>query len=157
MSFQRPPGIGLPDTPVMMHDLNLDEMMAPRYATPVQPTGKLKVQLQFGEKALHVIIIEVTRNLLKIAYMRGSRGGGHGVQTPLPLKEHKNIGFLSITGLDSLKNHRATKLAFNVGPPSVRQRNAIEMAFRWWTDDGPLLVGFFGSPLAKLLGSAHGF
>ena len=43
----------------MMHDLNLDEMMTPRYAAPVQPTGKLKVQLQFGEKALHVIIIEV--------------------------------------------------------------------------------------------------
>ena len=57
--FQRPPGIGLPDTPVMMHDLNLEEMMTPRYAAPVQPTGKLKVQLQFGEKALHVIIIEV--------------------------------------------------------------------------------------------------
>ena len=84
MSFQRPPGIGLPDTPVMMHDLNLDEMMAPRYATPVQPTGKLKVQLQFGEKALHVIIIEVTRNLLKIAYMRGSRGGGMGSGPPSP-------------------------------------------------------------------------
>ena len=57
--FQRPPGIGLPDTPVMMHDLNLDEMMAPSYAAPLQSTGKLKVQIQFGDKALHVIIIEV--------------------------------------------------------------------------------------------------
>ena len=70
MSFQRPPGIGLPDTPVMMHDLNLDEMMAPRYATPVQPTGKLKVQLQFGEKALHVIIIEVKHTFKLETYLR---------------------------------------------------------------------------------------
>ena len=57
--FQRPPGIGLPDTPVMMHDLNLEEMMAPRYAAPLQPTGRLKVQLQFSEDSLNVIIIEV--------------------------------------------------------------------------------------------------
>ncbi|XP_045163194.1 synaptotagmin-11-like isoform X2 [Mercenaria mercenaria] len=54
----RPPGIGLPDTPVMMHDLNLEEMMTPRYATPLQPTGRLKVQLQFTDNALNVIIIE---------------------------------------------------------------------------------------------------
>ena len=25
------------------------------------------------------------------------------------------------------------------GPPSARQRNAFEMAFRWWADDGPTL------------------
>ena len=40
--------------------------------------------------------------------------GGQGVRTPL--KNHKNIGFLSNTGLDSLKNHKATKSAFNVRP-----------------------------------------
>ena len=28
--------------------------------------------------------------------------------------------------------------AFNVGPPSAHQRNAISMAFGWWADDGPL-------------------
>ncbi|XP_052273428.1 synaptotagmin-11-like [Dreissena polymorpha] len=54
----RPPITGLPDTPVMMGDLNLEEMMAPRYAAPLQPTGKLKVQLQFTDNALNVIIIE---------------------------------------------------------------------------------------------------
>ena len=42
-----------------------------------------------------------------------------------PLKNYKNIGFLSDTGLDHLKNHKATKPAFNVGPTSARQRNAI--------------------------------
>ena len=51
----------------------------------------------------------------------------------------KNIGFLSNTGPDPLKNHKATNPAFNVGPSSARQRNAILMAFRWRADDGPLI------------------
>ena len=53
----------------------------------------------------------------------GSRGGGggwQGVQTPM--KNHKNIGFLSNTGPDPLKNHKATKSVFNVGPSSAHQR-----------------------------------
>ena len=41
------------------------------------------------------------------------------------LKIHKNIGFLSNSCPDPLKNYKATKPAFNVGPPSARQRNAI--------------------------------
>ena len=46
--------------------------------------------------------------------MGGSRGGG-GAGGPDPtLKNHKNIGFLSNTGPDPLKNHKATKPAFNV-------------------------------------------
>ena len=47
-----------------------------------------------------------------------------------PLKNNRNIGFLSITGPDFLKNHIATKLAFNVGPTSARQGNAISLAGR---------------------------
>ena len=66
--------------------------------------------------------------------------GGQGVGTPL--ENHKNIGFLSNTGPDSFKNHKATKPAFNVGLSLARQRNAIEMAFRWRADDGPLIVVF---------------
>ena len=50
-------------------------------------------------------------------------GGGQGVRTP-PEKSQK-IGFLSNTGPDPLKNHKATKPAFTVGPSSARQRNAI--------------------------------
>ena len=50
---------------------------------------------------------------------------GTGVRTPPPpLKNHKNIGFLSNTGPDPLKNHKATKPAFNV-ETSSRQQNAI--------------------------------
>ena len=51
--------------------------------------------------------------------LRLSRGGGQGVVPPPhthTLKNHKNIGFLSNTGPDPLKNHKATKPAFNVGP-----------------------------------------
>ena len=58
-------------------------------------------------------------------------------------------------------------------PSSVRQRNAIKMAFRWRADDGPLLLVFgsphqqkeikkqtkklkVGPPLKNLSESAHG-
>ena len=49
------------------------------------------------------------------------------------LKNKKNIGFLSNTGQDPLKNHKAFKLAFKVGPSTA----------------GPLLMvfGWFLSPL----------
>lgn len=52
--------IGLPDTPVALHEINLEELI-PRYAPPVKPTGRLKVQLQFADdkSSLNVIIIEV--------------------------------------------------------------------------------------------------
>ena len=55
--------------------------------------------------------------------MGGSRGGGGtGGLDPLKIKK---IGFLSNTGPDPLNNHKATKPAFNAGPPSAHQRNAI--------------------------------
>ena len=34
----------------------------------------------------------------------------------VPLKSNKNIGFLSNTGQDPLKNYKAAKPTFNVGP-----------------------------------------
>ena len=52
------------------------------------------------------------------------KSGGTGGPT-FPLENHKNIGFLSNTGPDPLKNHKATKLAFKVGLSSAHQRNAI--------------------------------
>ena len=57
---------------------------------------------------------------------------------PPPPENHKNIGFLSNTGPDPIKIHKATKPAFNVRPSSARQRDAIEMAFSWRADDDPL-------------------
>ena len=109
---------------------------------------------------------------------RGGWGGGQGVLTPQPppppLKNHKNIEFLSNTVPDPLKNHKATKPAFNVGPSSASQQNTIKMVFRWWADDGPYIVTFgssipsskkqqqkniikFGQPLTKNSGSVHVF
>ena len=76
------------------------------------------------------------------------REGGGEAGGPDPLKNHKAIGFLSNTGPDPLKNHKATKPAFNVGPTSARQRNAIEMTFRCWVDNGLFLV-VFGSSLTS--------
>ena len=52
--------------------------------------------------------------------MGGGGGGGTG-GLDHPMKNHKNIGFLCSTGLDPLKNHKATQPAFNVGPSSARQ------------------------------------
>ena len=49
----------------------------------------------------------------------GDRGSGPH------LKNRKNIGFLSNTGPDPLKNHKVTKPTINVGPSSARQWNAI--------------------------------
>ena len=60
----------------------------------------------------------------------GEEGGGGG---SAPLKNHKNIGFLSNTGPDPLKNYKATKPAFNVGPSS---------AFKWRFAGGPMMVRF---------------
>ena len=51
--------------------------------------------------------------------------GGQGVRTPLPEKSQKNIGFLSNTGPNPLKNHKATKPAFNVGPFIVTFASSI--------------------------------
>ena len=58
-------------------------------------------------------------------------GGGRGSDPP-PLKNHKNIVFFFFcnTGPGPLKNHKATKPAYKVGPESARQGNAISMAFR---------------------------
>ena len=57
--------------------------------------------------------------LFHVRIQRGDRGSGP------PLKNHKNIGFLSNSGPDPLKNHKATKPAFNVGPSSACQRNTV--------------------------------
>ena len=44
---------------------------------------------------------------------------------PPPLENHKTIGFLSKTGPEPQENHIASKPAFNVGPLSACQQNAI--------------------------------
>ena len=55
----------------------------------------------------------------------GGGGGGGGRGSGQSLEKHKAIGFLINTGLGPIENHKATKAAFNVGPPLARQRNAF--------------------------------
>ena len=45
-----------------------------------------------------------------------------------PMGNHNTIGVLSNTGSEPTISRKATKSAFNVGPQSVGQRNAISMA-----------------------------
>ena len=81
-----------------------------------------------------------------VAHVRIQRGGGRDRGSGPPLKNDKNIGSLSNTGPDPLKNHKATKPALNVVLSTARQRNAITMAFPWLANDVPLLL-VFGSYL----------
>ena len=99
--------------------------------------------------------------------MRGSSGGGGDRVSGTLLKNQSNIGFLSNTDPDSLKNHIGTKPAFNVGP---------SLTYCCPADDGPLIMVYgsyhqlkkggtpsenkknvvkVGDPLTKLSGSAH--
>ena len=48
------------------------------------------------------------------AWADSEGGGGAGGPDPPPPENHKNIGFLSNTVPDTLKNHKATKPASNV-------------------------------------------
>ena len=59
---------------------------------------------------------QVLLALIRGCHRRIQRGTGG----PDPLKITK-IGFLSNTGQGLLKNHKATKPAFNIGPLSARQ------------------------------------
>ena len=80
-----------------------------------------------------------------ILHMRGSRGGGGRGSGP-PLKNHKNIRFLSNTGPDPMKNRKATKPAFNMG----HHQHASETPFKWRFVGGPMvapIIVVFGSSL----------
>ena len=68
--------------------------------------------------------------------MGGSRGGG-GAGAPDTREKSQNVGFFSNTGPESLKNHKATKPEFNVGPSAARQRftGGPMMASLWWCFD----------------------
>ena len=61
----------------------------------------------------------------RVLSMGGSKGGGGEDRgSGPPLKNHKNIGFLSNTGPDPLKNHKATK------PTRERSGSVVECLTR---------------------------
>ena len=49
------------------------------------------------------------------------------------------ITYFSMTRVDQ---ELYTQPAYNLGPLSARQRNAIQMAFRWRSDSGPILRAY---------------
>ena len=109
-------------------------------------------------------------NIRATMYKGGSRGE-QGVRTPL--KNHKNIGFLSKTGPDSLKITKLPSQHSMLG----QHRRVSETPFKWRFGGGPMMgrlwwhldpssphqlkkqqqknVVKVWPPLAKLSGSAH--
>ena len=97
-----------------------------------------------------------------------SRGGSGAPDPPPPLKNHKNKGFSSNTGLDPLKN-RSYKASIQCWAIIRMPAKSHLMAFRWRVDDGLLIVvlGYslpsstkkivikVGPRLTKHFGSAH--
>ena len=81
-----------------------------------------------GASVQSVIFSSVDRCLVSVSFLQAyadPEGGTGGSVPPPPLENYKNIGFLCNTGPDLLLKHKATNPAFNVGPSSARQRNAI--------------------------------
>ena len=77
--------------------------------------------------------------------MRGSRGP--------PPENHKNKGFLSNTGLDPLKNHKATNPAriqcwAIIGSPAKHHLNGVSLAGRRWPTNSGIWILL--PPLIKL-------
>ena len=72
-----------------------------------------------------------TKNTAFVDPEGGGGGGGTGDLDP-PEKSQK-IVFLSKTGPDPLKNHKATKPAFNVGP-------SLAWRLKWRFAGGPMMA-----------------
>ena len=75
---------------------------------------------------------------LNIVHVRIQRGG-QGVQTPPPLKSHKNIGFLSNTGPDPLKITKLPSQHSMLG----HHRHTSETPFRWRFTGGPIMARLY--------------
>ena len=70
----------------------------------------------------------------KIIYMCRSRGGVRGSRPPL--KNHKNIGFLSNTGLDPLKITKLPSQHSILG----HHQHTRETPFKWHFTGGPMMA-----------------
>ena len=72
--------------------------------------------------------------------MRGSRGGGGGARGPnLSLKNHKNIGFLSNTGLDPIQITKLPSRHSRLGC----HRHVNDTPFQRRFADGPMIFSGF--------------
>ena len=82
------------------------------------------------------VVLNVSAQESMYSHARIQREGGQGPRLP-PLKITK-YEFLSNSAPDPLKNHKATKPAFNVGQSSALKRSSA----RWRANDDPLKVVF---------------
>ena len=78
------------------------------------PTAPTLDPLMTFELRLHELLSTTRKMMIH-------RGWGGAAR---PLENHKNIGYLSNTGPDSLKNHKATKSTI-IGPPAKRHLMAL--------------------------------
>ena len=78
---------------------------------------------------------------------------------PPPGKSKINIGFLSNTCPDPLKNHKTTKPVFNVGPTSSRPAlsGILDPSSLHQLKKSKKNFSRLGPPLTNLSGSAHGY
>ena len=90
----------------------VSENINPFHSEPLPPTQRKTKSKQANQTTTH-------------ARFQKGEGGGGGQGSGPTLKNHKNIGLLSNTGPDPLKNQKATNQKFNVEPSPARQRNAI--------------------------------
>ena len=96
--------------------------------------------------------------------MRGSRGGTSGTDPPENKKKQLNIGFLSNTGPDPLKNHIPSQHSMSqwaiIDTPAKCHLNVVSLAGWWWRFGGIWITSSTKkkrswTPLKKLFGSAH--
>ena len=93
-----------------------------------------KNSLLSGQQLLqHVYFVIFKQTSIQNMKTWANPEGGKGIR-PHPLKNHKNIGFLSNTGPDPLKYNKATEPAFNgwaiIGTPAKRLLNGVLLAGR---------------------------
>ena len=98
-----------------------------------KPVSKKTVNTLFQSNIIMSIEWQQVRVHARI--QRGDRGSGTH-----PLKNHKNTGFSSNTGPDSLKNHEATKPSFNVksSTKKIYYQNWTPLTKLTWSNTLPI-------------------
>ena len=83
----------------------------------------------------------------------GGGGGGGGRGSGLPLKNHKNIGFLSNTGPDSLKITKLSSQHLMLG----HHWHATPSTHTKMSELDPLWLKFLDPPMGRLDSNLHGY
>ena len=123
-------------------------LMCHKYLVPLISRNSLTTYTVAGKEAIRMIESQRTKTVfgshrasLLFSMIRtpvgGSRGGGGGAGGPDPTPEnHKNLGFLSNTGPDPLKNHKATMQHSMLG----HHRPTSVSPFKWLFAGGPIMA-----------------